>query len=384
MTLVEARLSPGPGRPLRIAMLAPPWFSVPPRGYGGTEEVLAGLVNSLVARGHHVILIGSGPRLTTAQEFVAVYDDPPSSRLGDPMPEVVHAAAAGRILAGLDVDIVHDHTLAGPLTARASRSAVVVTAHGSLSRDHRRYFRELGGTVNLVAISDSQRQLAPHLTWAGRVHNGVDVATFPLGDGGGGYLLFIGRFSPDKGAHLAIEAARAVGLPLVLAGKLNEAPERAYFDAAVRPRLGPGVTYVGEVDAAAKRELYAGAAALLFPVCWEEPFGMVMVEAMACGTPVLALRRGSVPEVVDHGHTGLVVDSPDQLPHAICRIDEIDRTACRRHAERWFDVSVMATGYERVFGSVLRHNLNAPSTTRPLPSRPSVERVGSVDSRKAP
>ncbi|MCW2837953.1 MAG: glycosyl transferase group 1, partial [Marmoricola sp.] len=175
-------------------MLAPPWFSVPPRGYGGTEEVLAGLVNSLVARGHHVILIGSGPRLTTAQEFVAVYDDPPSSRLGDPMPEVVHAAAAGRILAELDVDIVHDHTLAGPLTARASRSAVVVTAHGPLSRDHRRYFRELGGTVNLVAISDSQRQLAPHLTWAGRVHNGVDVATFPLGDGAGGYLLFIGRF----------------------------------------------------------------------------------------------------------------------------------------------------------------------------------------------
>jgi glycosyltransferase involved in cell wall biosynthesis len=359
---------PGSGRPvggLRIAVVAPPWFSIPPSGYGGIEEMVAGLVDALVDRGHHVTLIGAGPRLTRAQEFAAIYQDPPSERLGDPMPEVVQAAAAWRILSEVQVDVIHDNTLAGPLAACSVNAPTVVTAHGAIAGEYGRYFHELGERVHLVAISDRQRRTAPHLNWVGRVHNAVDVGSFPLGEGAGGYLLFMGRFSPDKGAHLAIDAAKAAGRRLLLAGKLNEPAERAYFEAAVRPHLGPGVSYVGEADATTKRELYAGAAALMFPVCWEEPFGMVMVEAMACGTPVVALRRGSVPEVVDHGRTGLVVDRPEQLTEAIRRVEAVSRAACRRHVERRFDVPVMADGYERAFRSVLsrRAQVQAPPPT---------------------
>lgn len=337
---------------LRIAVLAPPWFHVPPDGYGGIEAMLGGVVDGLVRRGHEVCLIGAGDHRTRAQQFVPVYDDPPSSRLGDPLPEVVHAAVAAQVVADLDPDVVHDNTLAGPLLARSYRAPTVMTTHGSVTGEPGRYLAELGDAVDLVAISDAQRRAAPHLNWAGRVHNGVDVASFPVGRGEDGYLLFLGRFCPDKGAHLAIDAARAAGWSLVLAGKLNEPAERRYFDEAVRPRLGPGVTYVGEADCELKRQLYGSAAALLFPIQWDEPFGLVMVEAMACGTPVVATRRGSVPEVVEHGVTGFVVDHPEELAGALRRVGEIDRAACRRHVERRFDLAVTVEGYERVFREV--------------------------------
>jgi glycosyltransferase involved in cell wall biosynthesis len=336
-------------RPLRIAVLAPPWFHVPPDGYGGIEAMLAGVVDGLVRRGHEVCLVAAGDHRTQAQQFVAVYDAPPSARLGDPLPEVLHAAVSARVLAHLDPDVVHDNTLAGPLTARSYRAPTVMTTHGCVVGEPGRYLTELGDAVHLVAISDAQRGAAPELNWVGRVYNGIDVDAYPVGSGNDGYLLFLGRFCPDKGAHLAIDAAQAAGWSLVLAGKLNEPAERRYFDEAIRPRLGPGVTYVGEADCAMKRELYGAATALLFPIQWEEPFGLVMVEAMACGTPVVALNRGSVGEVVEHGRTGLVVDSPGELIGAIHKVTEIDRAACRRHVERHFDMSVMVEGYERIF-----------------------------------
>jgi glycosyltransferase involved in cell wall biosynthesis len=339
-------------RPLRIAVVAPPWFDVPPPAYGGVEAMLGGLVDTLVARGHHVTLIGAGENGTTAQRFHATYPEPPSQRLGEPLPEVVHAAAAARILADLDVDVVHDNTLAGPLLGFGRATPTVVTAHGSVTGEPGRYLRELGTSVDLVAISDAQRRLSPELNWVDRVHNAVDVASFPYRSDHDGYLLFLGRFSPDKGAHLAIDAARAAGRDIVVAGKRNEPGEHAYFDEWIRPRLGHGVTYVGEADATTKRELYAGAAALLFPVCWDEPFGMVMIEAMACGTPVVALRRGSVPEVVADGETGVIVDHPGQFVDAIGAAEALDRSACRAHVERHFDLAVMADGYESVYRTV--------------------------------
>lgn len=339
-------------RPLRIAVVAPPWFDVPPPAYGGIEAMLAGLVDTLVARGHHVTLIGAGENGTAAQRFYATYPTPPSQRLGEPLPEVLHAAAAARILADLDIDVVHDNTLAGPLLAHGRATPTIVTAHGSVTGEPGRYLRELGDRIELVAISDAQRRLAPDLNWVDRVHNAVDVTSFPFRDDPGDYLLFLGRFSPDKGAHLAIDAARAAGRDIIVAGKLNEPGEHAYFDEAIRPRLARGVTYVGEADATTKRELYAGAGALLFPVCWDEPFGMVMIEAMACGTPVVALRRGSVPEVVADGETGIVVDHPDQLVGAITAAEQLDRAACRDHVERHFDLTVMADGYERVYRTI--------------------------------
>lgn len=341
------------GRPLRVAMVAPPWFTVPPTAYGGIESMVADLVDGLVERGHRVTLVGAGPAGTKAQQFVPVYPEPPSSRLGEPMPEVLHAAAAAAVLADLEVDIVHDHTLAGPLLARHRPVPTVITAHGPVGGEPGDYLSWLRSTVEVVAISDAQRRQRPDINWIATVHNSIDVSSFPFGSGDGGYVLFLGRFNPDKAPHLAIDAARAAGRRIILAGKLNEPAEKEYFRTEIRPRLGRGVDYVGEADAVTKRELYAGAEALLFPACWEEPFGLVMIEAMACGTPVVALGRGSVPEVVHHGLTGFVLDRPDQLAPAIEVVGELDRQECRAYVEAHFDAPAMVAGYEAVYRTIV-------------------------------
>lgn len=184
------------------------------------------------------------------------------------------------------------------------------------------------------------------------VHNGVDVSSFPFRDAKEDWVVFVGRFVEEKGAHLAIDAARAAGRRIVLAGKVSEPAEQDYFDREIQPRLGPDVEYVGQADAEAKRELYAKAACLLFPVRWPEPFGMVMVEAMACGTPVVALDHGSVPEVVVDGTTGIVCSTVDELPAAIAKAERLQPSACRDHVTRHFDVSVTAEGYEKVYRRV--------------------------------
>lgn len=343
----------GSGRGLRIAMVAPPWFELPPQGYGGTEAVVAALVDGLVARGHEVTLVGAGRHRTAAQHFVSVFDEPPSAELGDPMPEVIHAAATDEVLAGLDVDLVHDHSLAGPLLAQGRDVPTVLTMHGPVTGRCGEYYERLGRRVHLVAISDAQRRLNPRLHWADTVHNAIDVGSFPFRRAKEDYVLWLGRFSPDKGAHLAIDAARAAGRRILLAGKLNEAPERVYFENEVRPRLGADAEYVGEADASTKRELFAGARCLVFPIQWEEPFGMVMIEAMACGTPVVATRRGSVPEVVADGRTGVVVDRVEDVPAAIHAAEELDPADARAHVAAHFDLSSMAAGYERAYRGVL-------------------------------
>ncbi|MGH9082389.1 MAG: glycosyltransferase family 4 protein [Acidimicrobiales bacterium] len=336
-------------------MVAPPYFAVPPNAYGGVEAVVADLVDALVDRGHEVVLVGAGRRGTRAQHFHATYQDPPGDQLGDPLPEVLHAARTARFLDGVDVDLVHDHTLAGPLMARGRRRPTVVTVHGPVNGEPGDYYRALDGTAGLIAISDAQRSSAPDLAWVGTVHNALRVGTFPFRRDKEDFALFLGRFSPDKGAHLAIDAARQAGLRLVLAGKCAEPIEHEYFARQIAPRLGADTTMFGTADAREKRDLLARAACLLAPVCWEEPFGLVMIEAMACGTPVVALRRGAVPEVVVHGITGMVVDDPAGLPAAIHAARALDPAACRSHVERHFSVEAMAGGYERAY----RHLLGA-------------------------
>ncbi|MGH3887972.1 MAG: glycosyltransferase family 4 protein [Pseudonocardiaceae bacterium] len=343
----------GGAQRLRIAMIATPYFTVPPQGYGGVETVVADLVDPLVDRGHHVTLIGGGWHGTRAQRFLASYEVSPVERYSEPLPEVVHAAYVAHALEECDVDVIHDHTLAGPLLARGRLIPTVVTAHSPVDGYYSGYYRALGDTVRLVAISDAQRAGAPDLPWMATVHHAVRADTFPFRAAKEDFALFLGRFNPDKAPHLAIEAARAAGLPITLAGKCSELGERAYFAQEVEPRLGPDTTVFGVADAAAKRDLFARACCLIFPICWDEPFGLVMIEAMACGTPVVALRRGAVPEIVVSGRTGIIVDHPGELAGAIPQARALDPAACREHVETSFTVQAMAASYEAIYRQAL-------------------------------
>jgi glycosyltransferase involved in cell wall biosynthesis len=363
---------------LHVAVVAPPWFQVPPSGYGGVESVCGDLVDGLVARGHEVTLIGAGEPGTRATRYVSTYDEPPSHRLGEPLPEVLHVARAAEILARLDVDVVHDHTLAGPLLARGRRVPTVVTVHGPVTGEPGRYYRALERTADLVSISANQRRSAPDLPWVGTVYNAVDVATFPYCDQKEDFLLFLGRLHPDKAAHVAIDAARGAGLPIVVAGKCTEKVETDYVRAQIQPRMGPDVTIFGCADATQKRDLLSRAAALIFPIQWEEPFGMVMIEAMACGTPVVTLRRGAAPEVVVDGVTGVICDNPDQLATAAGTARSLSSAACREHVSRTFNVPTMVAGYEAAYRtSIAARRPPRPATTlvRSTPLVPGAKRV---------
>jgi glycosyltransferase involved in cell wall biosynthesis len=354
--------------PLRIVLVAPPYFDIPPKAYGGTEAVVADLADALVSRGHRVTLLGAGESGTRAN-FVPLWDRPQSDRLGQPYPEIMHALrtrrAIERIAATDGVDVVHEHTFAGPLNAPVYRGLgmpTVVTVHGPIDDDLHPYYRELGDDAGLIAISDRQRTLAPDLNWVGRVYNSLRINDWPFSADKGDYALFLGRYAPYKGAHLALDAAHAAGIPLVLAGKCDEPSEQAYFDEQVRPRLTDRDHVFGEADAAAKRKLLAGARCLLFPVQWEEPFGMVMIEAMACGTPVVALRGGAVSEVVVDCVTGFVCDEPDELPRAIDAVRTLDPAACRRHVAAHFAVGQFGSGYERIYRDAIARSRGATSS----------------------
>jgi glycosyltransferase involved in cell wall biosynthesis len=333
---------------MKLALIAPVWFEVPPDAYGGIEWICAWLAEGLVDRGHDITLIGAGRSRTNAK-FLQTFAEPPSARLGESVPEVIHAAAADQYLRGLDIDLIHDHTLCGPLQARGRTRPTMVTAHGPVAGELGSYFRKLGDSISLVAISNSQRAEAPDLNWSATVHNAIPVNEYPFRAEKEDFLLFLGRMSPDKGVHLAIQAAREAGRPIVIAGKCNEPAEMAYFDSQIRPLLGSGVEWIGQADAGRKKDLLSRAHCFLFPIRWAEPFGIVMVEAMACGTPVVALRGGSVNEVVSHGTTGFSCDRPSELPFFIDRAGEISPAACREHAMSRFDVSKMVEGYERAF-----------------------------------
>ncbi|GAA2372428.1 glycosyl transferase [Catellatospora methionotrophica] len=348
-------------RPLKIVMVAPPYFDIPPSGYGGIETVLASLSDSLVALGHQVTLVAAG-RNGTRAAFRGVWKDTVAHRLGEPGPEIIYAAQARRVVEELivdgAVDVVHDHTFAGPLNAPAyARLGVptVATVHGPVDGELREYYQALGSDLPLIAISARQRQLAPELNWIDTVYNGLDPAEWPFQLEKGDYALFLGRFSPDKGAHTAVLAAQEAGLPIILAGKINEEPERRYFAEQVEPLLGPNDRFVGPADARLKRELFAGARCLLFPIQWEEPFGMVMIEAMVCGTPVVALRAGAVPEVVRHGVSGLICDDPRELAGALREVTRLSPADCRAHVVRTFSATRTAQGYTRAY----RHALNS-------------------------
>jgi glycosyltransferase involved in cell wall biosynthesis len=346
----DGRAWTGPERPLRIAILAPCWFPVPPPRYGGIETVVALLADGLVEAGHEVTLFASGESQTTAR-LVAAYDTAPSEEIGRTHWELRHALSCLDEAAAFDV--VHDHTgMLGLLLGGLASTPLVHTVHGPLDGEPGELYEVICSLVPrplLVSLSLNQRKPHPHLPWIANCPNAIDVSRYPPGDHAGEYLLFLGRMSPEKGCHGAIRAARTSGLPLKIAAKMREPSEEDYFQRFVEPELGNGVEFVGEVGYREKLELLQHARATLFPIDWEEPFGLVMLESMACGTPVVATRRGSVPEVVVDGKTGIIVGTSGEMASALTRIDRIDPDECRRHVETHFAPERMVTAYERAY-----------------------------------
>jgi len=333
-------------------MVVPPWYEVPPPGYGGLEQVCAALVDGLVALGHDVTLFGAGTRTGTSGRYVATDAEVQHDRLGQVLPELVHLARVDRMLSPESYDVVHDHTTIGPLVAPQRPVPTVATVHGDPAGELGDILRGVRPSVGLVAISDAQRRLAPELPWAGVVHNGMSADGMPRkSEPGTGPVLWLARFSADKGPDLAIRSCRAAGLPLVLAGKCNEASEQSYFTEVIEPMLGPDVTLVRDPDRETCLELLLAARCMIMPIRWEEPFGMVMVEAMATGTPVVALNRGAVPELIRSGETGLICEDAAELPEALRAVDALDPAGCAAHARTAFSAQRMARGYEQVYRS---------------------------------
>jgi glycosyltransferase involved in cell wall biosynthesis len=353
-------------RPLRIAVVAPPYYALPPPAYGGIERVCWSLAEGLVERGHDVTLVGAGVSTTRAR-FLATF--PETQQEGTPLEatiEVLHAARAAAALDGLDLDVVHDHSRAGPLLARSRSAPTLVTAHAALAgpESHLELYTALAGSVKLAALSEAQRRAAPQLPWVGVVPNGIDVEAYPYRAEKDDFVLFLGRMSRHKGVHLAIGAAREAGRRLVIAGTWTIPEEQAYFEAEVRPQLGPDVEWVGSTAGETRTELLASARCLLFPVVWEEPFGLVMLEAMACGTPVVALRAGSVPEVVADGETGIVCADAGELTSAIEAAAGLDCARCRAHVRDRFSAARMVERYEALHRMLLTTSQIPPDPAR--------------------
>jgi glycosyltransferase involved in cell wall biosynthesis len=340
---------------MRIGIIAPPWTPLPPLLYGGIELVVDQLARGLQDAGHDVLLYATGDS-TCPVPVQWVLPAAEGTRIGSAVPEirhVVHAYEAVR-----HCDVVHDHTLMGPFhSQRYPGLPVATTIHGPFNEELTDIYRVNADRVPIVAISHAQRRAAPDIPIARVIHHGVDASVFPVGDGGGDedgpYVVFLGRMAEDKGAHRAIEIARKAGIRILLAAKMREPWEMHYFSEKVEPLLGIDARYLGEVSHERKLELLAGASALIFPIRWNEPFGMVMIEAMACGTPVLAFPEGAAPEVVDNGRTGFLCDDETAMVEAIGRLSELKRTDCRLAVEGYFSTNRMVAEHIELFESMM-------------------------------
>jgi glycosyltransferase involved in cell wall biosynthesis len=368
--------------PLRVAMVAPPWIPVPPPGYGGIESVVHLLCEGLVDRGHDVTLFaapGSRSRATVHE----VLERPHPHEIGSSIYEADHVGSclkevAGAAGAGRPFDVVHDHT---GFTALAIANWVEVplvhTVHGPFNESTTPFYERHGGPATIVALSRYQLEHAPPVAAAGAhvVPNPIDVDAWPFESRKDDYLLWIGRVDPDKGPDRAIEAAAIAGLPLVIAGPVQPGRER-YFREQVEPRVdGAKVRYVGEVDCDHKAELFARARALLMPIRWPEPFGMVMIEALVCGTPVIAFPEGAVPEIVTDGVNGFLVDDEAGMAAAARRLGEIDPRRCREDARARFDVATVAAGYEHAYRAAIARGGRPAEPTAKEPERRSAAQI---------
>jgi glycosyltransferase involved in cell wall biosynthesis len=342
---------------MRIGIIAPPWFCVPPVGYGGTELVVSYLADGLAERGHEVTLFASGGSRTRAK-LASTFETPPSSDLGNALVESRHLVAA--YARWREFDILHDHTLLGLIAGGAIPIPVVHTIHGAVTRQVADLYQQIGDAVHFVAISESQRATLPPGVRATVIHNGLRASDFPFNAGHGRYLLFVGRMNAEKGVLEAIEIARRVRMPLVMVCKINERHEQEYWERHVEPTLrGLDVEVRLEPPQDDKMRLFRDAYATLFPISWPEPFGLVMIESMATGTPVIAFRRGAVPEIIRHGETGFIVDSAEDAVGAVPEVRLLDRQQCRRRVLQHFNETLNVVRYEHLYQSILAQQVTA-------------------------
>lgn len=361
---------------LRIAVVAPPWIAVPPPGYGGIEAVVDLLCEGLVARGHDVTLYaapGSRSRARVRTPLPAAHPDV----IGSALHESDYVASVWREIdeaAELDhpFDVIHDHSGCTAL-AMADRVAVpmVHTLHGPFDADTGPFYLRHGHKAALAAISHSQAASAPDgVNVSAVVGNPIVVDDWPLGTVKADYLLWIGRFDPVKGAHDAIRAARAARRRLVLAGPVQTG-QREYFREQIEPHIdGQAVRYVGVVGGATKQRLFAQAAALLMPIRWAEPFGMVMIEALACGTPVIAFREGAATEIVIHGENGLLTSDTAEMAAAIHEVGAIEPERCRASAAKRYDIAITTAAYERVYHQTVASDRRRSAVSLTVPGDP--------------
>ncbi len=340
---------------MKIAQVSSLMEAVPPKLYGGTERVVAYLTDELVALGHDVTLFASGDSLTTAN---LVPGWPHALRLDTKMrdylaPHIILLVTLARRASDFDVIHLHIDYLAYPLMRRLG-VPFLTTLHGRLDLPELPGIYHTFADVPVVSISDSQRVPLRGPNYVGTVYHGLPQQLLMPGPGEGGYLAFIGRISPEKAPDAAVRIAGAAGMKLKIAAKVD-AVDQAYFEQQIEPLLSlPHVEFIGEIDESRKGAFLGNAAGLLFPIAWREPFGLAMIEAMACGTPVIAMRRGSVPEVIEEGVTGFIVDTEEQAIAAVRRLPELDRNQVRRRFEARFTGRRMAKDYLRLYECLIR------------------------------
>lgn len=360
---------------MRIGLIASPWIPVPPAGYGGVERVVDALARGFIAAGHEVVLAAASDSTCPAPMVPGMRPSEPAE-LGFTLSEISHVIRAYQGMG--KVDIVHDHTLAGPLLARKWTSApVVTTIHGPLIPASADLYRAMAASTGIIAISRDQTSHIPDVPVTRVIHHGIDAASVPAGSGQGGYACFVGRMCPDKGVMEAIDIARAAGIPLRIAAKMREPGEIDYFHSVVEPHLGSNEEFLGELGDPDKYRLMGEALAFLNPIQWSEPFGLVMIEALSTGTPVVGTRIGSAPEIVDHGKTGYLGPT-EELPAFLSRAAALDRSLCRDRALKLFSTERMVRNHLDLFEELVEKS-RAPGVSDG--SEVNQNRVGGAASR---
>ncbi|MFC1862001.1 glycosyltransferase family 4 protein [Chloroflexota bacterium] len=347
---------------MKIAMVMPPWFKIPPEGYGGIEIIVSLLTDGLVKKGHEVTLFTisesqSKARIFTVfnEEMKSYLDRPPSSFLNIAL---THTLASYFEIAKGNYDIIHDHTWKEGLACASFMSIPIVhTLHSPIDEENRRFyslFRDHPG-IYFITISDFQQSCLPGLNYAATVYNSIEFSKYPFSEEKEDFFFYMGRFNAEKAPHLACEVASKLGKKLILAGKVHEEAERTYFDQYIKPYLNDNISYIGELGhwSEEKMRLFSRAKAYLYPIQWDEPFGITMAEAIACGTPVVTFKKGAAPEVIAHGVTGFVVETMEEFIEALEHIDEISPQECRKRAESMFTSRAMVDNYERAYLKIL-------------------------------